>query len=209
MTKEEFNNALIKRHGKYIYEKLKTSKVAIAGLGGLGSNVAIALARAGIGKLLIVDFDNVDVTNLNRQQYFIEDIGKPKTDALFNIIHRINPVIEIERLNTVVTEENAFDIFKDYSIVCECFDKAENKAMLINTLLSKSDNITVVSASGMAGYGKSNIISTSNPMKRLYLCGDKTSGIEQGTGLMAPRVGICAMHQANAVLEILLDNKGE
>ena len=209
MTNEGFKNALIERHGKDIYKKLINSRVAIAGLGGLGSNVAIALARAGIGKLFLVDFDTVDITNLNRQQYFTEDIGRKKTEALSAIIRKINPVIKLETADTYVTEENALSLFKDYPIVCECFDKAENKAMLINTLLGQSDNITVVSASGMAGYGSSNTITTSHPMERLYLCGDKISGIEQGMGLMAPRVALCAMHQANTVLEIILENKGD
>ncbi len=209
MTNEEFKNALIERHGRDIYEKLINSRVAIAGLGGLGSNVAISLARAGIGKLFLVDFDTVDITNLNRQQYFTEDIGRKKTEALSDIIKKINPVIKLETADTYVTEENALSLFKDYPIVCECFDKAENKAMLINTLLGQSDDITVVSASGMAGYGSSNTITTSHPMERLYLCGDKISGIEQGMGLMAPRVALCAMHQANTVLEIILENKGD
>ena len=209
MTNEEFKNALIERHGRDIYEKLINSRVAIAGLGGLGSNVAISLARAGIGKLFLVDFDTVDITNLNRQQYFTEDIGRKKTEALSDIIKKINPVIKLETADTYVTEENALSLFKDYPIVCECFDKAGNKAMLINTLLGQSDDITVVSASGMAGYGSSNTITTSHPMERLYLCGDKISGIEQGMGLMAPRVALCAMHQANTVLEIILENKGD
>lgn len=209
MTNEEFKNALIERHGRNIYEKLINSRVAIAGLGGLGSNVAISLARAGIGNLFLVDHDTVDITNLNRQQYFTEDIGRKKTEALSAIIRKINPVIKLETADTYVTEENALSLFKDYPIVCECFDKAENKAMLINTLLGQSDDITVVSASGMAGYGSSNTITTSHPMERLYLCGDKISGIEQGMGLMAPRVALCAMHQANTVLEIILENKGD
>lgn len=209
MTNEEFKNALIERHGRDIYENLINSRVAIAGLGGLGSNVAIALARAGIGKLFLVDHDTVDITNLNRQQYFTEDIGRKKTEALSAIIRKINPVIKLETADTYVTEENALSLFKDYPIVCECFDKAENKAMLINTLLGQSDDITVISASGMAGYGSSNTITTSHPMERLYLCGDKISGIEQGMGLMAPRVALCAMHQANTVLEIILENKGD
>lgn len=207
MTNEEFKNALIQRHGKYIYEKLINSRVAIAGLGGLGSNVAIALARAGLGKLFLVDYDSVDITNLNRQQYFTEDIGRKKTDALSAVIKKINPLIKLETADTYVTEENALYLFKDYPIVCECFDRAENKAMLINALLGQSDNITVVSASGMAGFGRSNDITTAKAFKRLYICGDRVSGIEQGIGLMAPRVALCAMHQANTVLEIIL--KGE
>lgn len=207
MTAEEFNNALIERHGIKIYEKLKNSKAAIAGLGGLGSNVAVALARAGVGKLLLVDFDNVDITNLNRQQYFIEDIGKKKTDALTKIIRKINPAAEIDSLNIKVTEENASKIFKDYELVCECFDKAENKAMLINMLLTETESTAVISATGMAGYGSSNTISTKKINDRLYICGDGVSGIEQGLGLMAPRVGICAMHEANMALRFLLGIK--
>lgn len=207
MTNTDFINALIERHGIEIYNKLKNSSVAIAGLGGLGSNVAAALARVGVGKLFLVDFDTVDVTNLNRQYYFAEDIGKAKTEALSVIIRKINPVIKLETLNIKVAEENAAEIFKDFKVVCECFDKAESKAMLINTLLVKTDNVTVVSASGMAGFGTSNTITTRKPMERLYICGDFVSGIENGLGLMAPRVGICAMHQANMVLRLLLGIK--
>lgn len=207
MTEQEFNNALIERHGLEVFQKLKNSSIAVAGLGGLGSNVSIALARAGIGKLFLVDFDTVDISNLNRQQYFVSDIGRPKTEALPEIIKKINPFINIETLNIRVTEENAYEIFKDYSIVCECFDKAENKAMLINTLLTSSHNITIVSGSGMAGYDTGNTIKTQKLSDRLYICGDRVSGIEQGLHLMAPRVGICAMHEANTALRLLLGIK--
>lgn len=207
MTTKEYNEALIERHGIEIYSKLKKSKVAIAGLGGLGSNVAIALARAGVGKLKLIDFDNVDITNLNRQQYFIDDIGKAKVDALSSIIKKLNPVIELETENIKVTEENAVTLFNEYNLVCECFDKAENKAMLINTLLSETNNITIVSGSGMAGIGSGNLITTTQPMERLYLCGDKVSDVNKGLGLIAPRVGICAMHQANTAIRILLGIK--
>lgn len=207
MTSEEFNNSLTQRHGIKIYEKLKNSKVAIAGLGGLGSNVAITLARVGIGRLLLVDFDTVDITNLNRQQYFIDDIGKYKTIALTAIIRKINPVIKLDTINIKVTEKNALEVFKGYNLVCECFDNSENKAMLINTLLTETENTTVISGSGMAGYGSSNTISTKKITDRLYICGDGISGIEQGLVLMAPRVGICAMHEANMVLRLLLNIK--
>lgn len=206
MTNEDFNNALIKRHGIDVYNTLRKSSAAICGLGGLGSNTAVALARAGIGKLLLIDFDRVDITNLNRQHYFIDDIGRYKTEALPDIIHRINPVIELETKTMLMTEENAAEALEGYDLVCECFDKAENKAMLINTVLSKTDK-TIVSASGMAGHFSSNMITTKKAMNRLYICGDGVSGMETAS-LMAPRVGICAMHQANMVLRILLD-KGE
>ena len=187
MTSEEFNNSLTQRHGIKIYEKLKNSKVAIAGLGGLGSNVAITLARVGIGRLLLVDFDTVDITNLNRQQYFIDDIGKYKTTALTAIIRKINPVIKLDTINIKVTEKNVLEVFKGYNLVCECFDNSENKAMLINTLLTETENTTVISGSGMAGYGSSNTISTKKITDRLYICGDGISGIEQGLVLMGTK----------------------
>lgn len=206
MTKEEFNNALIERHGIKLFNKFRSSSVAVAGLGGLGSNAAIALARSGIGKLLLVDFDRVDITNLNRQQYFADDIGSYKTEALSSIIKRINPVIEIETINVRVNEENAVEIFGSFNIVCECFDKAENKAMLINTLLTQG-SCTVVSASGMAGLGSSNTIITRKINDRFYICGDGVSDIGDGLGLFAPRVALCAMHQANMVLRLLSGEK--
>lgn len=203
MTNEEFNNALIERHGYDVYSALKGASAAICGLGGLGSNTAAALARSGIGRLLLIDFDKVDITNLNRQQYFADDIGRYKTEALCDIIRRINPVIELETKTMLMTEENTIDALSGYDIVCECFDKAENKAMLINTVLASSDK-TIVSGSGMAGHFSSNTMVTKKAMSRLYICGDGVSGMDKAS-LMAPRVGICAMHQANMVLRIILD----
>lgn len=207
MTDNEYKNALIERHGPEVYSRLINSKIAIAGLGGLGSNVALALARAGMGEIFLVDFDNVDISNINRQQYSIKDIGRYKTEALAEKIRDVNPIINIKTKNIMVTEENAFNVFKDYALVCECFDKAENKAMLINTLLSKNKNKTIVSASGMAGYGTGNTIVTKKINDNLYICGDGISGVEQGLCLMAPRVGICAHHQANMALRLLLGIK--
>lgn len=207
MTETEFKNALIERHGRAVYEKLINSSAVICGLGGLGSNTACALARAGIGRLKLIDFDRVDITNLNRQNYFISDIGRYKTEAQRDIIRSINPVIELETATVMMDEKNSAELTNGYDVVCECFDKAENKAMLINTVLSETDRV-IVSGSGMAGHFSSNSIVTKKAMNRLYICGDGVSGIEDGNVLMAPRVGICAMHQANMVLRILLD-KGE
>lgn len=204
MTNEEFKAALVVRHGKAVYDKIINSKVAIAGLGGLGSNVAISLARAGVGEIFIVDFDCVDISNLNRQQYFIEDIGKPKTDALEQKIRAVNPIVKINKKQIMITENNAMEVFGAYPIVCECLDKAENKAMLINTLLSKNNSIKVVAASGMAGYESSNKIVTKKINDSFYICGDGVTGIEYGYSLFAPRVAICANHQANMVLRLIL-----
>lgn len=204
MTNNEFRAALIQRHGEEVYNRLINSRAAIAGLGGLGSNVAMLLARAGIGHLFIVDFDNVDISNLNRQQYFIKDLGRAKTDALEEKIRAVNPIIKITKRQIRVTEENACQLFEGFDVVCECFDAAENKAMLINTLLSKDKTSVIVSASGMAGCETANSISTKKINDNFYICGDGVSGVEQGLCLFAPRVAVCAGHQANMAVRLLL-----
>ena len=132
ITFEEYENALKQRHGERIYNILSHSSVAIAGLGGLGSNIAMYLARAGVGHLHLVDFDKVDITNLNRQQYDIADLGTLKTDALTKNIKRFNPFIEITSQCVKVNEDNAAEIFGGYKIVCEAFDKAENNIFFEN-----------------------------------------------------------------------------
>ena len=91
LTKEEIRQALIERHTLPVQERLERARVAIAGLGGLGSNVAFFLARIGVGHLHLIDFDRVDITNLNRQQYFMRHIGMYKTDALREELVQINP----------------------------------------------------------------------------------------------------------------------
>lgn len=206
LTRKEIEASLIERHGEEVHNKLKNAKVAVAGLGGLGSNIAISLVRAGVGELMLVDFDRVDISNLNRQQYFMEQLGKYKTEALVENLRRINPYIRLKTVTVRVTEDNAAELFSDYKIVCEAFDRAENKAMLVNTLLEQTDSI-IVSGSGMAGYGRSNEIETKRIMNRLYICGDRVTDSAAVNGLMAPRVMICAAHQANKVIELIV--KGE
>ena len=206
LTRKEIEASLIERHGEEVHNKLKNAKVAVAGLGGLGSNIAISLVRAGVGELLLVDFDSVDISNLNRQQYFMEQLGKYKTEALVENLRRINPYTNLKTVTVRVTEDNAAELFSDYKIVCEAFDRAENKAMLVNTLLEQTDSI-IVSGSGMAGYGRSNEIETKRIMNRLYICGDRVTDSAAVNGLMAPRVMICAAHQANKVIELII--KGE
>lgn len=206
LTRKEIEASLIERHGEEVHNKLKNAKVAVAGLGGLGSNIAISLVRAGVGELLLVDFDSVDISNLNRQQYFMEQLGKYKTEALVENLRRINPYTNLKTVTVKVTEDNAAELFSDYKIVCEAFDRAENKAMLVNTLLEQTDSI-IVSGSGMAGYGRSNEIETKRIMNRLYICGDRVTDSAAVNGLMAPRVMICAAHQANKVIELII--KGE
>lgn len=202
--KKEIDNVLSMRHTQEVFEKLKVARVAVAGLGGLGSNIALMLARAGIGTLHLIDFDEVDLSNLNRQQYFICHLGMNKTDALKDEIKRINPYINVITDCIKVTDENIDTLFKDDNIICEAFDNPDCKAMLVNRILETRKDAYIVAASGMAGTEKSNTIITRKITDRFYLCGDETSGAVMGNGLMSPRVTICAAHQANAILRIIL-----
>ena len=202
-TKDEWKKALEERHGKELQQAFSSATVAICGLGGLGSNIAIALARAGIGKLILIDFDRVDITNLHRQQYKADQIGMYKTDALTDNLREIAPYIELEAHTERITEDNAVTLLSDADIICEAFDDAECKAMLTNTVLSEMPDKYLVAASGMAGMGVTNSIKTRRITSRFYLCGDEMSEVSDGIGLVAPRVALCAAHQAHTVLRIL------
>lgn len=201
---EELESMMMARHTPNVHKKLKKGKVAIAGLGGLGSNIAIMLTRIGVGQLLLVDFDVVEPSNLNRQSYYISHLGMPKTEALKKQIVEINPFIKVDTKTVRVTEQNVKELFNGYDIICEAFDKPDAKAMLVSVGLNQLPEVKIVSASGMAGYESSNLIKTVRPMKRLYVCGDLENSAGIGNGLMAPRVQICAGHQANMILRLLL-----
>lgn len=202
-TKEEWIQALNDRHGSALQEKIASKTVAVCGLGGLGSNIAIALARAGIGKLILIDFDRVDITNLHRQQYKVNQIGMKKTEALRNNLKEINPYFEIEIHTGRLDESNAMDMLSDADIICEAFDNAECKAMLTNFVLENMPDKYLVAASGMAGLESGNAIHTRKVSKRFYLCGDEVSDAKDGIGLVSTRVMLCAAHQAHMVLRMI------
>ncbi len=194
------------RHGKELQAKFTDSIVAICGLGGLGSNIAVALARAGIGRLILIDFDKVDISNLHRQQYQADQIGLYKTEALTEILKRIAPYVEIISHTVRITEKNLQELLQDADIICEAFDDAEAKAMLVNGVLEQLHTKYLIAASGMAGLGSANSIKTRRVMERFYLCGDGVSDVAEDIGLVAPRVMLCAAHQAQMVLRILSGN---
>ncbi len=204
LSKEELDRAFDARFPKEMQQKFRGARVAIAGLGGLGSNIAVMLARSGIGHLLLVDFDTVDVTNLNRQMYLVPHVGMPKTRAILQILYQVNPYLDYETVQAKVTPENVKELFGGYPIVCEAFDKPDQKAMLVRELLGQCPESTVVSGNGMAGVGDSNGIRTAKFGNRLYVCGDRTTDVGGGVGLTAPRVALCAAHEANKVLQLIL-----
>lgn len=202
-TKEEWNDALVNRHGKVLWEKFSTSTVAVCGLGGLGSNIAISLARAGVGRLILIDFDRVDITNLHRQQYKTSQIGKFKTEALTENLKEIAPYTEIEAHTLRIDESNVIELLQSADVICEAFDSAECKAQLTDVVLTKMPDKYLVAASGMAGLKSPNSIRTRRITSRFYLCGDEVSDVKDSIGLVAPQVMLCAAHQAQTVLKIL------
>lgn len=204
-TKEEIQAVLEKRHGKALQERFSSAAVAICGLGGLGSNIAVSLVRAGIGRLILIDFDRVDVSNLHRQQYKASQVGYYKTDALSANLKEISPYIELQLHTVKVTEDNFTELLRDADIICEAFDNAEAKAMLTEAVLGTMPETYLVAASGMAGIGSANNIHTRRVTKHFYLCGDEVSDVADEIGLVAPRVMLCAAHQAHTVLRILAD----
>lgn len=194
---------MVSRHSPKVHDAVRRATVGIAGLGGLGSNIAVMLARTGVGRLILSDFDIVEPSNLNRQCYSIRHLGMTKTDALAEQLREINPYITVETHCVRITENNAAELFRDCDIVCEAFDDPDCKSMLVSTLLDETDAV-IVSGSGMAGYGSANDIVTRRRFSRLYVCGDGVTAAQNGIGLMAPRAALCAAHQANAVLRLIL-----
>ncbi|MDD6070081.1 MAG: thiamine biosynthesis protein ThiF [Clostridiales bacterium] len=202
-SKEEMRRVLEERHGKLMQDKFDKATVAICGLGGLGSNIAVSLARAGVGTMILIDFDRVDISNLHRQQYKAEQIGESKTEALAANIKEIAPYVKTITHTVRITADNYAELLGQADIVCEAFDNPEAKAMLVNGVLKTMPDTYLVAASGMAGMGSANDIKTRKVTERFYLCGDEVSDVADGMGLVSSRVMLCAAHQAHAVLCIL------
>lgn len=198
-----WQEALEKRHGKELQSKISSTTVAICGLGGLGSNIAVLLARAGAGKLILIDFDKVDISNLHRQQYKACQVGMYKTEALKHNLKEIAPYLEVEIHTDFMDESNFYSLLQSADIICEAFDNAEAKAKLVNFVLSEMSGKYIVAASGMSGMDTANAIKTRKVSKYFYICGDEKSDIADGMGLVASRVAVCASHQAHAVLRII------
>ena len=200
VSKDDYYKALAGRIGKDEAGKLRSASVGIAGLGGLGSNIAMMLARSGIGRLVIADHDTVELTNIHRQCYPLDSIGMKKTDAVVREINRINPFCKVEKHDMELNENN-LGIFSSCDIICEAFDSAENKIMLIEGLSAMGK--TVISGNGMAGKGPANAITTRKVGDNIYICGDGISDVNSEGSLVPSRVTLCAAHQANAVIRII------
>ncbi len=203
VDRQVLHRVLAERYGEETAERLENSTAAVCGLGGLGSNIAIDLVRGGVGKLILIDFDRVDVSNLHRQQYKAAQVGMLKTEAMAENIREIMPYTEIVTHNVKLTEENICKYVADADVICEAFDEAVSKAMLINTLCEKMPEKYITASSGMAGFGSGNDIKTRRITERFYLCGDGKSDVSTEKTLVSARVSLCAAHEALAALKIL------
>jgi sulfur carrier protein ThiS adenylyltransferase len=203
-TADELEALLVARHTPGVHRVVKAARVGIAGLGGLGSPVAIALARIGVGTLVLADFDVVEPSNLNRQQYFVDQLGMAKVEALTDTLRRTHPYTTLETHGVRLTPDNVPEVFAGCRVLVEAFDRADQKAMLVETALRRLPDTWVVSASGLAGYGPTASIRCHRVGERLVVVGDLEAEARPGQGLMAPRVGVAAHIQATAVLRILL-----
>ncbi|ORI07851.1 thiamine biosynthesis protein ThiF [Campylobacter concisus] len=205
MPEREILRAMIaSRNSPELNLALSKAVIGVAGLGGLGSNIALSLARVGVKKLVLADFDVVEPSNLNRQQYFVRHIGLKKTQALKELINDVNPFVEVETHDIFLDEKNVASVFGECEILCEAFDNVAGKAMILNEAGASLKDKKIIGASGMAGYFSSNLIKTIKFAKNVYLCGDLTNEAKVGQGLMAPRVAICANHEANLAIRLLM-----
>ena len=186
-----------------IRKALEDKSVGIAGCGGLGSNAAVALARAGIGRLILVDFDCVDASNLNRQYFFRDQIGMPKVEALKQNIHAINPEITVEAYILTLDPEQVLRCFSGCDIIIEAFDSDHAKQMIIETVLTDLPEKYIISGQGLAGYGNNESIIT-RQYDRLFIIGDGSREVSDDDPPLCPRVGVVANMQANLALELLL-----
>ena len=177
--------------------------VAVCGLGGLGSNIAVALARTDLVRLHLIDFDRVDISNINRQQYRVSQIGKYKTKALKEILQDIIPGCEVIIDTVKITRDNLKDLLQYDDMICEAFDDAEAKAMLANGVMEEFSDKYLVAASGMAGLGSANSIRTRKITDRFYICGDGTSDVKEEGRLYASRAMVCAAHQAHMIVRLV------
>ena len=201
---DELEALMVSRHTPGVHGRIKQATVGIAGLGGLGSAIAVALARIGVGRLILADFDVVEPSNLNRQQYFIDQLGLTKAEALEANLRRINPYVEYDARCIRVTPENIDGLFGGVDVMVEAFDRADQKAMLLQSF----KGAPIVAASGLAGFGSGETIGVRKMGDRIFIVGDLETAAAPGCGLMAPRVGIAAHMQANVVLRLLLGEAG-
>ena len=190
--------------GAALRARLGAARVGIVGLGGLGSNVAWMLVRAGVTHLVLADFDAVASGNLNRQFYFANDVGRLKTDALRDNLLRIRSDLELKAHAERIDPGNFARVFAGIDVFVEAVDGAEEKVLMMALASDHLPGVPIVAASGLAGYGPANDIVSQQIAENVFVVGDFASGVDSGHPLIASRVTLAAAHQALLVARILL-----
>jgi sulfur carrier protein ThiS adenylyltransferase len=180
---------------------LLKAAVGIAGCGGLGSNAAVALVRAGVGKLILADYDTVEESNLNRQYFFQSDIGRKKVDALSGHLMSINPHIHLATFDKRFSSRDIPGIFKDADVLIEALDSAESKSWLIEAWRRAFPERHIVCASGLSGIGRTELLKVKHSGK-IHIVGDGVSDLSRG--LCSARVAIAANMEADVAIELLI-----
>lgn len=196
-TADELASLITARQTPAVYHRLKSASVAIIGLGGLGSNAAISLARMGVGRIKLIDYDYVEPSNINRQYYFLDQLGLPKTSALDTTIKRINPYLQIDTEQIKITSENIITATKDYNVIIEAVDDAITKKMIISSLLNFDIDSYIIGASGIAGLYDTSIFTYRRIGDRVIIVGDFENEVKKGSSLISSRVAVAANIQAN------------
>lgn len=197
-------DSLCQRYSEDIHSRISAAKIGIAGLGGIGSHLAMALVRSGVKNLVIADFDRVDATNLSRQNYSVNDIGFPKSDATGRILSSVSPGVRVESHDVLLNESNIPGIFKDCDIICEAMDGPESKAVFASCISESFPDKWLVCCSGMAGFGPTEEMTVKHPFRHMLVVGDGLSDNSEH-GLVASRVMTCAGMMAHAVVRLILD----
>lgn len=169
----------------------------------MGSHAAIALARCGVGRLQLIDHDYVEPSNLHRQQFFVDQVGHPKVEALTATLRRIHPHMHIESCIAELTPDNTATLIQQADAVIEALDAAASKAMLVQQLRKHRPQLPIIAASGVAGLTPGSWIQCRQVQTNLFIVGDEQTGLEAG-GLFAPRVGLVGHYQALLAVQLIL-----
>jgi len=198
----QFESGLLRYINAADLSKIQKIKIGIAGVGGLGSNCAMLLVRSGFRNFELADFDDVDDSNLNRQFYFYHQTGQSKLEALSINLALINPTVKIEMHKGKLDRSVLEGLFSGCDVVVEALDRAEEKKLVVEQFLHSGK--LLVAASGLAGYGNSDRITTHKIKENFFIVGDLVTGISPETPPLAPCVTIAAAKQADIILSYVL-----
>ncbi len=205
VNRETYESMLIARHSPEVHAKLRKASVGVAGLGGLGSQIAVALVRMGIGRLTGIDFDMVELSNINRQYYFMDQIGMLKTEALEDTLKRISLLTALNLINLKIGGDNVKGLFDSCDVIIEAFDDPHAKAALFDACRVHYPDAFYIGASGVAGYGNTQALKIKKMSEKVFVVGDFTSEARPGSGLMAGRVGVAAGIQADLAVQLIVE----